>query len=538
MAETKIQKVLKTMDETIIKIYNEHTLPGLAVAIVQDGKLIYSKGFGLANIEQKKPIEMDTIFRIGSISKTFTAIGIMQLVEQGKLSLDDPVNKHLKTFKVEHKDPGAPPVTILHLLTHTSGIGEVRDLRDIFKPVGGLGAKMDDPLLPLSEYYQGVLRPEIFPGQKWAYANHAFNTLAQVIEDVSGQPFAVYMQEHVFAPLGMDKSDYLLSERVKADLAQGYSFKKGKFTPVPYQRIEVPGAGSIHSSVNQMLKYVTALMNGGANETGRVLKPETLEKMFTSQLDIDSPEMAMGLAFILYKYGSHRVVFHNGGWPGFISSMLVAPEDKLAVLAFTNTDDGVPDVITAKIMRQLLDVPEPVSQVPLPGVLETPHEWSKLCGFYGPKPGFLTNLRLWMGFGGEMEIFVKGNHLAVRSLVGPLAKGVELVRGDAKNPWIFKGKQGENVMTLVFKVNENGKVIRLTAGTSELYKHPLQQSVKFRVLTIFGALTGALLFVLGRGMCKKCCRKHCGNECCRKCSCGKKGCCGKNCACHNKNCRK
>jgi len=518
MSKESIKKTLESLDETIIQSMNENHLPGLAVGVVHDGQLIYARGLGFADIDKNIPVTPDTTFRIGSISKTFTAVGVMTLFEQGKLGLDDPINEHLTAYKVLHKDPNAPPVTIRHMLTHTSGVGELRSLLDAFKPVGGLGCKMEEPEISLAEYYGGCLRPELHPGHKWAYSNHAFATLGQLITDVSGMPYEQYMIEHVFEPLGMHHSDYLLSRRVSESLAQGYEWKKNRFAPVPYQRIIIGAAGSIHSSLNEMAKYVSALMNGGANQTGRVLKPETLEIMFSSQLDTDERVWGQGLSFFRFHYGKHLVLFHNGGWPGFVSSMLVAPEEKLAVLAFTNTTPTftnttgmAPDQITSKAMHQLLNEPEPATRLPLPGALETPHEWPKLCGFYGPIQGCLTKARIWMSMGGEGEVFVRNNHLAMRSLAGDMSKGIILQRADLKDPYLYHGVMGKNVVPVVFKTTPNGEVSSLEIGSNVLYRRPFQQSLKFRLLAIGGSLAGLLLFLIGRGICckkaKTCCHK-------------------------------
>jgi len=508
MSEESIESSLEKMDDILVEAMNEYTLPGLAVGIVRSGELAYSKGLGYADIEERTPVDAETVFRIGSISKTFTAIGVMQLYEQGRLRLDDPINDYLKTYKVQHRDPNAPPVTVRHLLTHTSGIGEVRDLFDLVKPVVGLGAKPDDPEVPLGEYYSGVLQPEVYPGEKVAYANHAFATLGQLVEDVSGQPFGEYMVEHVFELLGMHKTDYFLTDRVSAGLADAYQFKKGCFKPVKYLRIEVPGAGSIFSTLNDMAKYTAALMNKGANQYGRVLKLETFDLMTTPQMHTD-PRLGFdfGLYFVLTHYGDHRIIWHNGGWPGFVSAMYVAPDDQLGVLVFTNTTSPAPDLIAIDVLHRLLDVPMPASKLPPKSVLQSPHQWPRLCGFYGPRPGLLTNLRLWMGFGGELEVFVKDNHLAIRSLAGGLRKGLGLYQVDPQDALYYEGSTGKAVTKVLFKENEEGQVDRLLTGTSELFKRPIQESLRFRFTAAAGTIAGLILLAIGRRMKR---RKHTG----------------------------
>jgi CubicO group peptidase (beta-lactamase class C family) len=525
MARASIKKLLPELDNLLIKYFNENALPGLAIGIVDNGELVYSNALGYANLEKEIPVTIDTVFRIMSISKTFTTIGLMQLQEQGKLNIDNPVNQYLKSYKVLHNDPAAPPVTIRHMLTHTSGIGEMRDIRDFLLPVGGLATSPETPFFPLSEYYRGRLTPEIYPGQKWAYANHAFTTLAQVIEEVSGMNFNQYMVEHVFMPLGMEKTGYVRSEKVRDQLAEGYIMKKGKITLYPYLRLLAAGGGAIFSSVPEMAKYMAALMNGAKNKNGKVLNPETLEKMWEPQLDFDERIFSMGLAFFLLQkeYNGHRVVEHSGGWPGFISEMLVAPDDKVGIIVFTNMSSGAPIQIGTEIMRRILDVTDPVKNIPDPKIMETPYDWAQFTGFYGPKPGFMTNARAWgMGFGGEVEITIQNNHLVARTLNGALKKGVVLYRGDASDPYFYQGVLNKGRIPLVFKTNSQGVVDQLEIQSYVLYRRPKQQSAKFRVLTIAGALGGVILAgVLKMIMEKKSTRK------CNQCGCEKGHCtCG------------
>jgi CubicO group peptidase (beta-lactamase class C family) len=443
----------------------------------------------------------------------------MQLWEQGKFDLDDPINPYLKTYKVLHDDPAAPSITFRHMLTHTAGIGETRSIPDALKSLTGkleIAADPDEPVIPLGEYYNGRLRAETLPGMKWAYANHAYATLGQLIEDISGEKFEDYMVHHVLDPLGMTGSDYLLSGRVKEQFAQGYNFKKGKFEKVPYQRIIVGAAGSIFSSVNQMARYATMLMSEGEIDGTRIVQKETLDTIMTSQLDTDPRVYGIGLTFWLEQYGKHRVIEHGGGWPGFISSFRVAPDDKLGVIVFTNTSNMISDVLGKAIMRKLLDEPDPAEKIPPKNVLQEPHRWPELTGYYGPLPGFLTNARHWGSFGGELEIFVdKQNRLALRSLLGPITKGIPLYRTDPSDPWYYQGLIKDGPMegmeiNVVFGSDSDGKVNRVFAQQNDFYKRPYTQSLKLKsnILKGFVAWLGMLIFI------KLLRRKNTKNKCC------------------------
>ncbi len=141
MTREAVESVLERADELIVAAMNERTTAGLGVGVVNGSETLYAKGFGLADVERGSPVTPKTVFRIGSITKTMTAIGLMRLCERGRFDLDDPVNDYLKGYRVEHPDPAAPSVTFHHVLTHTSGIGELRKVTDLFRPMSGLGAK-------------------------------------------------------------------------------------------------------------------------------------------------------------------------------------------------------------------------------------------------------------------------------------------------------------------------------------------------------------------------------------------------------------
>ena len=449
------------LEKLAVEAFNRQPLAGLAIGVVRDGELVYERGLGFADVGARRPVTADTVFRIGSISKTMTAIAVMQLVEQGRLELDGPVNEHLRAYRVEHR-PGSPPVTIRHLLTHTGGLGELRRLTDVARPTIGLGADPEKPLPTLTELYAPVLKAELAPGEKWAYANHGFATLGQLVEDVAGRPFADHVREAVFEPLGMEHTDFLRSERVRGELAVGYAFARGRLKPVKDREIVVGPAGSVFSSLRDLSAYAAALMDGG----GGVLKPESLQRMWEPQLEVAPGLTAMGLAFFLHDLGGHRVVGHDGGWPGFVSALLVAPDDGIAVIAFTNTSAGLPTVaFSTEALRRLLGVAEP--ELPRADLPERPDLWPELAGLYKPERGLNTNARAWQLLGGEAEVLVRKGHLTLRALspLPPLRKGLRLHPVDAEDPLRFAVSEAGVTVPVVFERDEHGAVASVATGT-------------------------------------------------------------------------
>jgi CubicO group peptidase (beta-lactamase class C family) len=463
------------LDELAVEIFNEHTLAGLAVGVVRDGRLSEFTGLGLADDATGRVVDEETVFRIGSITKTFTGIATLQLAEEGLLALDDPVNEHLRAFRVEHADAASPPVTIRHLLTHTAGLGELRRWSDLVRPTIGLASRVGRPLPSLDELYAPALRAELPPGEKWAYANHGFAVLGQLVEDVAGEPFAERLRARIFEPLGMEHTDVLRTERVRDRLAVGYALGRKGLKRVKDKEIVVAPAGSVFSTTADMARYAAALVGGGPP----LLRPESLEQMLSPQGAREDRDglPAMGLAFMLDRLGEHRVAGHDGGWPGFVSSLLVAPDAGVGAVAFTNTSSGIaPHSVTERALARLLGVP---AEAERPRVPATPHLWPELAGVYKPSRGLGTNFRWWQLLGGEVEVGVRRGHLTARapSPLKALRRGVRLEAADRHDPLAFEIREADVVIRVRFERGERGTIDSVRTGSTrggflELHRRP------------------------------------------------------------------
>jgi CubicO group peptidase (beta-lactamase class C family) len=281
----------------IAEVLDRWPSAGLAVGVVRDGSLEWFFGHGVADIESKEPITQDTVFRIGSITKTFTAIATMQLWEQGLVDLDAPANDYLRTLRLIPAKASFRPATVRHLLTHTAGVGYWRRLSDLLHPGVGSGVRAGRSVPSLADYYRKGLPVEVEPGTKWVYSNHGFAALGQLVEDVSGQPLDHYLREHIFAPLGMEHTDLVRSERVRPHLATGYVLRSRGLKPVADREVPTPGGGGMYSTTADMARYVAALLHGGTGEHGSVLKPDTLASMFQPHFQPDPRVPGMGLGF-------------------------------------------------------------------------------------------------------------------------------------------------------------------------------------------------------------------------------------------------
>ena len=421
------------------EILNRHPAVGLAVGVVRNGRLEYFYAHGVADIASNSPITEDTVFRIASITKTFTAIAVMQLWEQGLVELDAPANDYLRAYQLVPAKASFQPVTLRHLLTHTSGIPELVHPSRALMYVFGESVKLGRPLPTLGEYYRGGLRVVAEPGTRFIYTDHNFATVGQIVEDVSGEPLDRYLRKHVFDPLGMADTDLLRSERVRSRLATGYTIRSHGAKAVTDRQWITAAASSIYSTPKNMARYVAALLGGGSNEHGSVLKPATLALMFEPHYQPHPLIPGIGLAFDRFNLGGHVAVGHEGVLPGFNSQILAAPDDGVGVLALTN---GSPRAMfwlpaeAAGLLQHVLHVPGDLIRSDIP---QHPEIWSDLCGRYQLPPGRTgTRLRSMVGLGAE--VFVRRRQLMLRLLTPiPAAyRGFVLHPDDDKDPYVFR----------------------------------------------------------------------------------------------------
>jgi CubicO group peptidase (beta-lactamase class C family) len=282
------------------------------------------------------------------------------------------------------------------------------------------------------------------------------------------------------------------SERVRGGLAVGYALRRGRLRPVRDREIAVAPAGSVFSCLDDMARYAAAVAGGGANRHGRVVRPETLAEMLSPQWP-SGERPAMGLAFMLDTLGGVPVAGHDGGWPGFVSSLLVAPEAGLGALALTNTSVSfAPHDLAERILRLALGpAPEPE---PVP---ERPHLWPELVGVYKPLPGLNTSFRLLPVTGGEVEVAVRRGRLVATapSPVKALRRGVPLRAADEEDELAFLARVGEVDVPVVFERGPGGAVEAVRAGSARggfvrLVRRPRATSVRLWARAAVGA--GAL----------------------------------------------
>jgi CubicO group peptidase (beta-lactamase class C family) len=461
-------------------------LGGLAIAVVGASERPAFYCSGVSDIETRRLIDETTGFRIASISKTMTALAVMQLRDSGCLDLDDPVNDYLKALRVR-PPAGGPEVTVRHLLTHTSGIGELPRIADIarLRKIFGI-AKPGSPPTDLCALYRGLIRPEVPAGTKWAYANHGFNVLTQLVEDVAGVPFADFQRQRLFDPLGMVHTDYVRNERVAPSLAAGHRRRSAGLQRVKDYELTLLGPSSVVSNAVDMAAFIDALLQCCAGTDTPIVVSATLTEMLRSQYQPDPRLDGMGLAFLLERIGDHRVAGHDGDAPGFSSCLLIAPDEGLGVVAMANVSAGVGVPWLAKmLLRRLLGVPE----WSVASVAPNQYLWPDLVGHYAPGPGLLTNAPIWAFAAGEVEVAVSRHRLVLRAIspVPALARGLPLSPVSADDPLSFETKLGGVAVPVVFARGNKGAVdaVSITApALATLRRRSRWRSSRFRLRVV------------------------------------------------------
>ena len=491
------QAVTGHLDERLAAIASRHPAVGLAVGVVRDGRLYHFHGHGLADIASRTPVTEDTVFRIGSVTKTFTAIAVLQLCEQGLVDLDAPAGDYLRGYRLVAAKPGHRPPTVRQLLTHTAGLPQLVYPARAFQPVLGETVPYGQRVPSLEEFYRGRLHLTAEPGTRHTYSNHGFATLGQIIEDVTGQPLSGYFRDRIFGPLGMTGTDLARPDRITARLATGYALRAGGPRPVRDRDLVTAGAGGIYSTTADMARYAAALLAGGAGEHGQILKPETLTTMFAPHYQPDPRLPGAGLAFFRRDLGGHLLVEHDGLVPGFTSQMSLAPNDGTGVMAFTNGARGAMAWLGGEvngILGHILGAAEPVIRADVP---HHPDIWADVCGWYSFR-GSLKDAQKWLVAGAE--VFARRGQLTLRPVtpVPALARGLQLHPDDPGDPYVFRidlSSLGIGTSRVVFSRSPHADVtaFHLDLGFAPLSfdKQPATTNPRYWVSSALGAVAAA-----------------------------------------------
>jgi CubicO group peptidase (beta-lactamase class C family) len=385
-------------------------IAGAVVAVVKDGKLLYAKGYGYADVAKKIPVSPETtLFRPGSISKTFTWTAVMQQVELGKLDLDRDVNDYLD-FKV----PPAfgKPITLRNIMTHSTGFEET--IKDLF-------LTSDKDLRPNSEYLQVHMPARIFPPAVTpAYSNYATTLAAYVVERVSGQNFNDYVEERLFKPLDMPHATFRqpLPENLKSSMSNGYILGSGE--PKPFEVVQVAPAGSLSASAVDMTHWMIMHLQNGKYGDAQILKPETAIQMHARQEGWPPAMHAMCLGFYEQSENGHRSIGHGGDTVSFHSDMHLLLNDNVGLFLSVNSQGRDQSDLRGTIFTRFMDRYFPETPPNEPEVSTAAQDAHNVEGTYMVSRRFETNILAVTAVLGETKVVAdpKNNTISVDGFDG------------------------------------------------------------------------------------------------------------------------
>ncbi len=322
-------------------------LPALSIALVDDQQIVWAKGFGFADPKAKVHATSETVYRVGSVSKLFTDIAIMQLVEQGKLDLDAPAPRYLLDFRP--RNSFGKPVTLRQLMSHRSGL--VRE-----PPVGNY-FETTEPSLARTIASLNDTELVYAPESRIKYSNAAIAAVGYALERIQRQPFAKYLKRATLDPLGLAHSSFEPEPKVIKNLATAYMWTvDGRVFEAPTFQMGIAPSGSMYAPVTDLARFMSVLFAGGRGPKGQVLKPSTLEQMWTPQFAKPGQKTGYGIGFNLGEMEGRRLVGHGGAIYGFATTLSALPDDKLGAVVVTTKDsaNAVTDHIAGVALKAML----------------------------------------------------------------------------------------------------------------------------------------------------------------------------------------
>ncbi|SDS40008.1 serine hydrolase [Winogradskyella sediminis] len=426
--------------DSIVSLQYSANEPGITILVAKDGKAIYKKALGKSNLELNIPIEVNSVFQIGSITKQFTAVSILMLAEQGKLNIEDKIGKYIPEYIEVGRD-----ITIHHLLNHTSGIKNKTPLSE-----KNYTSRMDRSPKELITYFKD--EPLAFmPGEKFKYSNAGYILLGQIIETISKQSYGQFIQENIFDKIGMTSSYCGDMKQVIPNRSTGYIIKQNEFVKSDYMNLSLAySAGAILSTTEDLLKWQNALLQN------TLLKESSIKQAMTPTLLNSGKKIPYGYGFRFSRLGNSPVVAHTGSTKGFTSIALFLPQENMYITVLTNCNCKNANNVAKQVAELFVTSPD-VNKVS--AVTKTIEQEKKsiavsaeilnnYTGTYEVKP----NVNLTIGLDNTNQLYL---------LAPGQTKKVELFV-ETQNHFFVKIVDAE----ITFNKNETNNVISLTMNQS------------------------------------------------------------------------
>jgi D-alanyl-D-alanine carboxypeptidase len=425
-------------------------IPGVAVGVVYDQQLVWSKGFGFADVKNRVPMTPQVKFRIASHSKMFAAVAIMQLREEGKLQLDDPVQKHLPWFKAKPAGDDDGVITIEHLLSHTSGLQ-----REVGDHWTSYNFPTEEEIKRLYSDRQAAFAPNV----RWKYSNLAFAVAGLVVEQITGQKWATYVQQQIFTPLGMRATS--VDQKVEG-LTVPYMRRMpdGSRDTLPFVDARgMAAATGMTSNVEDLAKFVSAQFRRGPRGGAQVLSAGSWREMHRVRAVDENWESGSGLGFDFRRITNRTWIGHGGGYPGNTTQTYFQLNDKVGVIVLTNTNDSDPGQIAQQLIASVGVAVAKAIPPAVPTVAWDP-TWARYAGVY--RSAF-----------GDQQVVLLHKALAIITpnalTIGTPATLEPLGGGRFR---LMAPTGGSAIGEVVRFTEENGRVVRLITGDTYAVRVP------------------------------------------------------------------
>jgi len=419
---------------------------GATLAVVKDGEIFFAKGYGYADVKEKKPVIADkTLFRLGSGSKLFTWTAVMQLVEQGKIDLNADINIYLKDFKIPDTYP--EPVTMKHLLTHTPGFDDF---------INEIAARRAEDLVPLAEFLERKMPARVLPpGKLTSYSNYGTALAGYIVEKISGMPFEDYVEENIFEILDMQQSTFRqpLPSHLADDMSVGYTYEKGIYKPQGFEYINgIAPAASMSTTATDVAKFMIAHLQNGKYGENRILEEETAKLMHTQLFTHDPRVDGNAHGFWEMTHNNIRTISHGGDTYLFHSLLSIVPEKNLGLFVSFNSVGGswpVYDNFIKIFLNHYYPAPELAD-------IEPPRDFkrraNRFAGSYGVTRVVETTYEKLMGLMRTVKVEATEDN----TLLIAMPMGFGSTQWVEVEPLVFREVAGQD--TVVFRENSKGRI--------------------------------------------------------------------------------
>lgn len=463
------------MDGLLRAEMDDHHVPGAVVVVVKGGQVLFAKGYGYADLEARTPVDpARTLFRPGSVSKLFTWTAVMQLVEQGRLDLNTDVNAYLD-FQIPATYP--EPITLRHLLTHTPGFEDKGD---------GLFKLDPADAVALDVYLKVNLPARVFPpSQIGAYSNYGTALAGYIVERASGQPFAEYVEEHIFAPLAMTQSTFRqpLPAGLAPDMAGGYNYVNGGYMRGGFEYVSGYPAGSLSAAGLDLAQFMIAHLQDGQSGEAHILQAATARQMHGSLYTPDPRLSGMAYGFFENVINGRRVISHGGDTMLFHSGLFLLPAEGAGLFVSTNAVGGAP--VASAVLRAFMDryYPAPDQPAPAPAADFAARAGQYAGDYYLSRSNF-TTFEKFITLTTPVNVRIDEQDNVVVNVMGETTQYVEV------EPGLLQSREHPDQRLALKEID--GQVYLYSSSPFVFIKAPWERGLGLHLLILFG---GALLYL-------------------------------------------